>query len=69
MKRKFGPVHPGEILLEEFLKPMGITQYPLAKDINVPPHQINEILHGHRAISLIPHYACHVSLACLKHFE
>ena len=48
---KFTPVHPGEILLEEFLKPMGISQYRLAKDINVHPRRINEIVHGQRAIS------------------
>ena len=45
------PIHPGEILLEEFLKPMGISQYRLAKDINVPPRRINEIVHGKRAIT------------------
>jgi addiction module HigA family antidote len=50
-KKKFSPVHPGEILLEEFLKPMAITQYKLAKDISVPPRRINEIVHGKRAIS------------------
>ena len=52
MKRsKMSPVHPGEILLEEFLKPMGITQYRLAQDISVPPRRINEIVHGQRAIT------------------
>lgn len=45
------PVHPGEILIEEFLKPMGISQYRLAKAINVPARRINEIVHGSRAIS------------------
>jgi addiction module HigA family antidote len=45
------PVHPGEILLEEFLEPMGISQYRLAKDLSVPPRRINEIVHGKRAIS------------------
>jgi addiction module HigA family antidote len=45
------PIHPGEILMEEFLVPMGITQYRLAKDISVPPRRINEIVHGKRAIS------------------
>jgi addiction module HigA family antidote len=45
------PIHPGEILLEEFLEPMEISQYRLAKDIGVPPHRINEIVHGKRAIS------------------
>lgn len=45
------PVQPGEILLEEFLKPFGITQYRLAKQIRVPPRRINEIIHGTRAIT------------------
>lgn len=45
------PIHPGEILLEEFLEPMHITQYRLAKDISVPPRRINEIVHGKRAIT------------------
>jgi len=45
------PIHPGEILLEEFLKPMGISQYRLAKDISVSPRRINEIVHGKRSIS------------------
>jgi addiction module HigA family antidote len=49
--KKLAPVHPGEILLEEFLQPMGISQYRLAKDIKVPPRRINEIVHGKRAIS------------------
>ena len=51
MKRDFPPVHPGEILFEEFLKPMGISQYRLAKDISVDPRRINEIVHGQRSIS------------------
>lgn len=45
------PIHPGEILMEEFLKPMGISQYRLAKDISVPPRRINEIIHGKRAVT------------------
>src|SRR5438309_7929065 len=45
------PIHPGEILLEEFLEPMGISQYRIAKDIGVPPRRINEIVHGNRAVS------------------
>ncbi|MFZ0546387.1 MAG: HigA family addiction module antitoxin [Candidatus Promineifilaceae bacterium] len=45
------PIHPGEILLEEFLKPMGISQYRLAKDISVPPRRINEIVKGKRGIT------------------
>ena len=50
-KTKLLPIHPGEILLEEFLKPLGISQYRLAKDISVPPRRINEIIHGTRAIT------------------
>jgi addiction module HigA family antidote len=50
-REKLPPIHPGEILLEEFLKPMGISQYQLAKDISVPPRRINEIVHGKRAIT------------------
>jgi addiction module HigA family antidote len=46
------PIHPGEILLEEFLEPMGISQYRLAKDIGVPPRRINEIVQGKRAVSV-----------------
>ena len=42
-KRDFPPIHPGEILREEFLSPLGISQYRLAKDIHVPPRRINEI--------------------------
>ncbi|MBG6213074.1 MAG: HigA family addiction module antidote protein [Cryobacterium sp.] len=45
------PIHPGEILLEEFLKPLEVSQYRLAHQINVPPRRINEIVHGKRAIS------------------
>lgn len=45
------PIHPGEILLEEFLQPMNLSQYRLAKDIGVPPRRINEIVHGKRGIS------------------
>lgn len=47
----FAPVHPGEILLTEFLEPMGISQYRIAKVIDVPPRRINEIVHGKRAIT------------------
>lgn len=50
-KRKLAPVHPGEILMEEFLTPLGISQYKLAKDTSVPPRRINEIVHGKRAIT------------------
>lgn len=45
------PIHPGELLLEEFLEPLALSQYRLAKDISVPPRRINEIVHGKRSIS------------------
>ena len=51
MNTKIKPIHSGEILLEEFLIPMEISQYKLAKDINVPPRRINEIVLGKRAIT------------------
>lgn len=50
-RRKLDPIHPGEILLKEFLIPLGISQYRLAKDISVPPRRINEIVRGQRSIS------------------
>jgi addiction module HigA family antidote len=49
--RRFPPVHPGEILLEEFLKPLGMSQHRLAKEMSVPPRRINEIVHGTRSIT------------------
>jgi antitoxin HigA-1 len=45
------PVHPGEILYEEFLAPLSLSQYQLAKEISVPAHRINEIVHGQRRIT------------------
>ncbi|MBV9449963.1 MAG: HigA family addiction module antidote protein [Streptosporangiaceae bacterium] len=45
------PVHPGEILLEEFLRPLEVSQYQLAKEISVPARRINEIVHGQRRVS------------------
>jgi antitoxin HigA-1 len=45
------PVHPGEILYEEFLSPLSLSQYQLAKEINVPPRRINEIVHGQRRVT------------------
>ncbi len=50
-KKLLEPIHPGEILMEEFLKPMDISQYRLAKDINVPARRINEIVQGKRSIT------------------
>jgi addiction module HigA family antidote len=49
--KKLPPIHPGEILMEEYLEPMGISQYRLAKEMSVPPRRINEIVHGKRAIT------------------
>jgi addiction module HigA family antidote len=51
MAKKIKPIHPGEILLEEFLVPNAITQYRAAKDMGVPPRRVNEIVHGLRAIT------------------
>lgn len=51
MKKKMAPIHPGEILTEEFLIPLGISQYRLAKDISVPARRINEIVHGQRSVT------------------
>jgi addiction module HigA family antidote len=51
MAKKLAPVHPGEILLKDFLQPMGISQYRLAHAISVPPRRINEIVLGTRAIT------------------
>ncbi len=48
---KMEPIHPGEVLREEFLDPMGISQYRLAKDTSVPARRINEIVHGKRGIT------------------
>ena len=48
---KIAPIHPGEVLTEEFLEPLGVTQHRLAVSIGVPPRRINEIVHGKRRIS------------------
>lgn len=50
-RKKLQPIHPGEILLKDFLEPMGLSQYRLAKDIHVAPRRINEIVLGKRALS------------------
>ena len=50
-RKKLAPVHPGEILAEEFLKPLALTEYRLAKGLGVPARRINEIVHGKRAIT------------------
>ena len=49
--KKMKPIHPGEVLLEEFLEPMGVSQYRLAKDTSVPARRINEIVHGARGVT------------------
>jgi addiction module HigA family antidote len=49
--QKLAPVHPGEVLLEEFLTPLGISQYRLARDTSVPPRRINQIVRGARAVT------------------
>ncbi|TDI46556.1 MAG: addiction module antidote protein, HigA family [Acidobacteria bacterium] len=51
MAKKLEPVHPGEVLLEEFLGPMGLSQNALARGIGVPPRRINEIVHGARRVT------------------
>jgi len=51
VRKRLPPVHPGEILLEEFLRPLGLSQYRLAKGLGVPARRINEIVHGKRAIT------------------
>lgn len=48
---RLAPIHPGEVLLADFLEPLGLSQYRLAHDISVPPRRINEIVHGTRAIT------------------
>jgi addiction module HigA family antidote len=50
-RKRLAPVHPGEVLLEEFLRPLELTQYRLARSLKVPPRRINEIVHGLRGIS------------------
>lgn len=50
-RKRLPAIHPGEVLLEEFLQPLGLTQYRLAKSLRVPPPRINEIVHGRRAVS------------------
>ena len=51
MKKKLEPIHPGEILLDEFMKPMGLSINKLAREIMVPPNRISDIVNGKRAIT------------------
>ena len=62
-KIKLHPVHPGEVLLEEFLKPMGLSQNRLALDISVPPRRINEIVLGSGALARIRLSVWHATAA------
>lgn len=48
---KLAPIHPGEVLMADFLEPLALSQYRLAHDVSVPPRRINEIVHGTRAIT------------------
>jgi antitoxin HigA-1 len=48
---RLAPIHPGEVLLADFLQEIGISQYRLARDISVPPRRINEIVHGKRSVT------------------
>jgi addiction module HigA family antidote len=50
-KRDIAPIHPGEVLLEDFMKPLNLSQYALARALGIPPRRINEIVHGKRAIT------------------
>lgn len=50
-KKRLAPIHPGEVLLADFLEPLGLSQYRLAKNLKVPARRINEIVHGARAVS------------------
>lgn len=52
MDKTLSPIHPGEILLEDFMKPLGLSQYRLAHDIGVTPIRISQIVRGERAISV-----------------
>lgn len=60
--KKLAPIHPGEILLEEFLRPLGISQYRLAKDLGVAPRRVNQIVQSRRAVT------ADTSLRLARHF-
>jgi addiction module HigA family antidote len=64
MAREIAPVSPGEMLQEEFLIPLGLSQYALAKAIGVPPRRINEIVHGTRAVTADTTCACAAISVC-----
>ena len=50
-EERLPPVHPGEVLLEDFMKPLGLSQYRLAQELNVPALRISQIVHGKRAVT------------------
>jgi len=52
MNKTLSPIHPGEVLLEDFMKPLGLTQYRLAQDMRVSPIRISQIVHGERSITV-----------------
>ena len=52
MNKTLSPIHPGEVLLEDFMKPLGLTQYRLAQDIGVSPIRISQIIHGERSVTV-----------------
>jgi addiction module HigA family antidote len=56
-EQRVAPVHPGKVLLEDFLKPMGVSQYRLARSIGVPVQRIHDLVHGRRAMTADPHCA------------
>jgi len=62
MDKMLSPIHPGEVLLEDFMKPLKLTQYRLAKDIGVPPLRINQIVQGERSI------AVHTAMRLARYF-
>jgi addiction module HigA family antidote len=51
MAKRMPPLHPGEVLAEEFMEPLGLSQYRVAKEISVSPRRINEIVHGDRSVT------------------
>ena len=66
-RKKLPPITPGEVLLEEFLKPLEVSQYQLAKDVGVPPRRINEIVLGKRAVTAGRH--CPTASPVLRHLR
>ncbi|RJX36455.1 MAG: addiction module antidote protein, HigA family [Desulfarculus sp.] len=61
--KKLAPIHPGEVLFEEFMKPLGLSQNQVGRDLGVPPRRINEIIHGKRSIT------ADTALRLARHFD